>query len=186
MPRPVYNQCLCTFDEKFHTVLKPVLFAFKAARLSSPSKVCKIKQSGSDQESLSTFSFLPAAIIDGQKSELPNYLAASEDVSNQTDALNWWKSYEAELPNWAKACQVVLLVQLSSVAAERIFSLLTNSFCTQQNSSLKITYSSLLCRVHPSKITYSSVMLQYNNYWYCFCHVTTCIVLTLQMILSRV
>ena len=30
-------------------------------------------------------------------------LAASEDVSTQTDAIAWWKSHETELPNWANA-----------------------------------------------------------------------------------
>ena len=36
-----------------------------------------------------------------------------------------------------KSIQVVLLVQPSSVASERVFSILTNSFSTQQESSLE-------------------------------------------------
>ena len=30
------------------------------------------------------------------------YLAAAEDVSREIDLMVWWKSHEAELPNWAR------------------------------------------------------------------------------------
>ena len=77
-------------------------------------------------------------IIDNQKnSELPKYWAAAEDVSNKTDIIEWWSSHETDLPNWAKACRLVLLVQPSSAASERVFSILTNSFSSQQESSLE-------------------------------------------------
>ena len=108
-----------------------------------------MKPSASDLDSLSKFPFLSMSTIDGLMSELPKYLAASEDVSSQTDIVEWWKLHEAQLPNWAKACQMVLLVQPSSAAAERVFSILTNSFSAQQYSSLE-DYIQL------------SVMLQYN------------------------
>ena len=48
-------------------------------------------------------------------------MAAAEDVSNQTDIIEWWSSHETDLPNWAKACRLVLLVQPSSAASERVF-----------------------------------------------------------------
>ena len=116
------------FNGKFDQDLKPTLLAFKAARFFSPSKVCEMKSSASDLDSLSKFPFVSTSTIDGLKSDLPKYLAASEDVSSQTDVLEWWKLHEAQLPNWAKACQMVFLVQPSSAAAERVFSILTNSF----------------------------------------------------------
>ena len=53
------------------------------------------------------------------------------------------------LPNWTRSCRLVLLVQPSSGAAERVFSVLTNSFSAQQESSLE-DYKLL------------SVMLQYK------------------------
>ena len=59
--------------------------------------------------------------------------------------------HQAELPSWAEACKLVLLVQPSSAAAERV-SLLENSFSHQKRHSLKVCIS-------------LSVMLQYN---YCY------------------
>ena len=58
----------------------------------------------------------------------------------------WWKSHEAELQNWTKGLRLVLLVQPSLAAAERVF---PNSFSSFQESSLE-DYIQL------------SVMLQYN------------------------
>ena len=53
--------------------------------------------------------------------------------------MKWWKSHEdnGQLPNWSQACKLVLLVQPSSAAAERVFSMLTNAFSPQQESSLE-------------------------------------------------
>ena len=76
------------------------------------------------------------------------YLAASEDVSTQTDAIA--KLHETELPNWDNACRLILLVQPSSAASERVFSILNSSFSSQQESSLE-DYIQL------------SIMLQYNR-----------------------
>ena len=68
----------------------------------------------------------------------------------QVDPLHWWRGHESQLLKWAKACSLVLLVQPSSTAAERVFSLLSNSFSSRQESSLE-DYVEL------------SVMLQYFN-----------------------
>ena len=73
-----------------------------------------------------------------------------EDVSSKIDIIEWWKSHKHNLPNWAQACRLVLLVQPSSAAAERVFSILTSSFSSQQQTSLE-DYIQL------------SAMLQYNN-----------------------
>ena len=67
-------------------------------------------------------------MMPGLKSELPNYLAAAEDVSAQVDPLTWWKIHEDDLvPLWAKACKMVYSVKPSSLAAERVFSILQAS-----------------------------------------------------------
>ena len=52
-------------------------------------------------------------------------------------------------PNWANVCKIILLVQPSSAAAERVFSLLQNTFSRQQSRSLE-DYVAV------------SMMLQYN------------------------
>ena len=51
----------------------------------------------------------------------------------------WWLNYPAELPSWAEACKLVLLVQLSSAAAERVFCFffVRNSFSQQHRCSLE-------------------------------------------------
>ena len=143
------------FRTKFNENLKPAVDAFKAARFFSPSKCSELKPTAADIDSLRVFPFLDTArVIDGLKSELPLYLAAAEDVSAQADPVAWWKSHEPGLPNWAKACRLILLVQPSSAASERVFSILSNSFSHQQESSLE-DYIQL------------SVMLQYNNRCIC-------------------
>ena len=78
------------------------------------------------------------------------YVAASEDLSKQIDFIQWWSSHETDLPNWAKACRLIFLVQPSSAASERVISILTNTFSSQQESSLE-DYIQL------------SVILQYNS-----------------------
>ena len=83
--------------------------------------------------------------------ELPSYLTAVEDTdSSSVNAMEWWKRHEQDLPNWCSAFQQVLLVQPSSAAAERVFSLLQNSFSQRQSNSLEDYIE-------------TSVMLQYNH-----------------------
>ena len=88
-------------------------------------------------------------IVDSLKTELPAYIAAAAGVSTEIDPISWWKNHATELPNWATAFRAVILVQPSSAAAERVFSILQR-FTAQQESSLE-DYIEL------------SVMLQYNN-----------------------
>ena len=86
--------------------------------------------------------------IVGLKSEIPTYMAASEDAPRLPTDINpvtWWKSHAMK---WVNAFRLVLLVRPSSAAAERVFSILQN-FTDQQQSSLE-DYLDL------------SVILQYN------------------------
>ena len=53
--------------------------------------------------------------------KLPSYLAKVDDVSSEVDKLEWWKKYSSQLPHWSAACKLILLVQPSSAAAERVF-----------------------------------------------------------------
>ena len=73
-----------------------------------------------------------------------------EDIDPSYDPLLFWKRHESDLPNWSRAARQVLLVQLSSAASERVFSLLKNSFGDRQNSALQDYIE-------------ASLMLQYNN-----------------------
>ena len=68
--------------------------------------------------------------------EIPMYMAANEDVSTEIDLIAWWKRHAIELPKWANAFKKVLLIQPSSAAVERVFSILQR-FTVQQQSSLE-------------------------------------------------
>ena len=144
--QPAYNY----FKSKFDNDLKPALNCFKAGRYFSPSKCSELRPTVADIDSLLVFPFLDSQpMIDGLKAELPAYLAAAEDVSTEIEPVAWWKSHSTELPKWADAFRYIVLVQPSSAAAERVFSIL-QGFTAQQQSSLE-DYVEL------------SVMLQYNS-----------------------
>ena len=74
----------------------------------------------------------------GLKAELPVYLAAAEDVNvlNEEQKVEWWHKQEERLPRWVTAVKQVLLIQPSSAAAERVFSILKASFNEQQDCAL--------------------------------------------------
>ena len=84
--QPAYDY----FYLKLNNGLKPVLDAFKAARLFSPFKFRKLKPSATDIDCLKAFPFLSSQeTIDGLKMEIPMYMAASEDVSTEIDLIAW-------------------------------------------------------------------------------------------------
>ena len=71
--------------------------------------------------------------------QLPAYLAASEDVSTEIKINGWWKSHNNELPNWTAIYKLFLLVQPSSAAAEYI------PFLQNKMYHWKIIFVHLLC-----------------------------------------
>ena len=101
-------------------------------------------------DSLVAFPFLTNSVA-ALKGELPQYVAAAEDVSPTHDPLKFWKEHQDTLPAWAAAARQVLLVQPSSAASERVFSLLKNSFGEYEQSSLQDYIE-------------ASLMLQYNQH----------------------
>ena len=100
-------------------------------------------------DSLAVLPFLDTAAITQLKAELPAYLAKATGISPELSPLAWWKLNAASLPSWSIATQQVLLIQPSSAASERVFSLLNNSFDRQQYSALQDYIE-------------ASLMLQYN------------------------
>jgi hypothetical protein len=115
--------------------------AFKAARLFSPFKVNEIQPTAKDVDDLMAFPFLVDE-IDHLKAELPAYLALAADVNADVNILEWWKNHSSPgsdscLPHWSSAVQKVLLVQPSSATAERVFSMLNQSFGEQQQNALE-------------------------------------------------
>ena len=137
------------YNDRLTGCMQPPLAAFKAARLFSPLKM-KIIPDCSAVDCLSVFPFLDGATLGNLKTELLQYIAAAEDVNLSYNPLELWKVHEPTLPAWSAAAKKVMLVQPSSAACERVFSLLNNSFHDQQQSSL-LDY------------TETSVMMQYNK-----------------------
>ena len=125
------------FEKQFNPS-QEALSAFKAARFFSPHKMNDIHPNPDAINALASFPFLNSEeILDGLKGELPSYQAKVSDVDPSIDNLQWWKQNESALPCWAAAARKVFLVQPSSAASERVFSLLKSSFNPQQLSSLQ-------------------------------------------------
>ena len=139
------------FKSKFDGDLNAIVKFIKAARMFSPVKMKEMHIDSTTVDELTNFPLLnnPTA-LSNLKAELHKYVRAVEDLDPNVDILEWWKSHEQDLPFWSSALKDVLLVQPSSAASERVFSLLQNSFTPQQSSSLE-DYIEL------------SLMLQYND-----------------------
>ena len=138
------------YNDRLTGCMQPPLAAFKAAQLFSPLKVKEMIPDCSAVDCLSAFPFLDGATLGNLKTELPQYIAAAEDVNLSYSPLEFWKVHEPSLSAWSAAAKKVLLVQPSSAACERVFSLLNNSFRDQQQSSLQDYIE-------------TSVMMQYNK-----------------------
>ena len=135
---------------KFSNELSTSLSIFKAARVFAPSKVKEMTPDISMVNSLSEIAFLnDQTILNNLKSELPQYIAKAAETSPEVDVMSWWFEHSDELPHWSAAAKMVALIQPSSGAVERVFSILTDTFSTQQDSSLQDYIE-------------ASLMLQYN------------------------
>lgn len=125
--RPGLDYLVSTFTG----TLKPAMDKFKLARFFSPHKVIQLQPDDNALDSLQVLPFLDSTTIVKLKEELPAYLA---DISPELSPLAWWKLNYGSLPTWAAVTQQVLLIQPSSAASERVFSLPSNA---QQLSSLQ-------------------------------------------------
>lgn len=77
------------FKDKFDNNLKLAMAASKSARYFDPVKDSELKPSSNDIDDLKLLSFFDNGVTSGLKSELPQYLAAAEDVSADTAKLQW-------------------------------------------------------------------------------------------------
>ena len=72
----------------------------------SPSKVCELKPSSAAIDSLCKFTFLNSSfVIDGLKTELPQYLASAEGVSHEIDVIQMVEDSWAWTPLLVKSIQ---------------------------------------------------------------------------------
>ena len=126
------------FTKKMTGELKDLVSAFKAAKLFCPQRVVEIGPNAIEVDSLRVFPFLDdTSVIGGLKEELPQYLTLATDASHEIEPLDWWKRHETDLPKWSGAARKIVLVQPSSTAAERVFSILHCSFGDKQQHALE-------------------------------------------------
>ena len=124
---------------------------FKACRLFSLHRVQEIKlTASSSDQSLACLPFISATERESLKEELPAYLAWVNDLHKDFSPLDWWKTNASVLPNWSSIAREIMLIQPSSAAAERVFSLLKASFGEQLEASLQ-------------DYVEASLMLQFNK-----------------------
>ena len=139
------------FKHQLETNLKTPLQIFKCCRLFSPQKVREmIPTSLSVNESLTCVPFFDNNERQHLLNELPTYLSEAADVDRDFDQLHWWRLHATTLPHWSAAAKKMILIQPSSAAAERVFSLLKVSFGEQQEMALQ-------------DYVEASIMLQYNK-----------------------
>ena len=126
------------FVTKFTQDLSDSVAAFKAARLFVPQKVTEMQPTANAIDDLTVFPFLNKPTILSQlKAELPEYSVKAEDVSAGMTPLGWWKRLEHCLPTWFASVRIIVLIQPSSAAAKRVFSLLKATFNKCQDGSLQ-------------------------------------------------
>ena len=139
------------FDRQLCTNLQEPLAVFKTTQLFSPHRVQVLQPTASDIDSLSIIPFLNNdSILSGLTEEHPAYIAKCNEIGSVSD-IDWWRMNSEHLPKWSACVRQILLIQPSSAAAERVFSLLTSSFTEQQIHSL-------------NDYIETSIMLQYNEH----------------------
>ena len=139
------------FLRKFNVQLYDLVAAFKAARIMCPVAVQWMRPTAATVSALRILPFLNSdRIIDGLIAELPDYVVDAQVVTTEEEKVKWWCQHVERLPCWSAAVKQVLLVQPSSAAAERAFSLLSAAFSDQQDRAL-------------ADYLQASVMLQYNK-----------------------
>ena len=140
------------FQQKFSVQFHDTVRAFKAACLACPVQVQTLNPTARSLEELRHFPFVTDTTIANLAQELPLYRAAAKGVTVtcEEDKVSWWNSHKLTLPHLSSLVRALLLIQPSSASAERAFSLLANTFSSQQESALQDYLG-------------ASVMLQYNN-----------------------
>ena len=140
------------YQDKFiNGPLQPVVMIFKASRLLDPVKVNEMQPYAAAINSLRCIPFLDSGdVVHPLQHELAKYQALADHKADDINVLEWWSRHAREIPHWARACKQILLLQPSSAASERVFSLLQNSFGSRQELALEDYIE-------------ASIMLQYNN-----------------------
>ena len=136
------RECIKPASDYFNEHLKAEIMsvplkAFKATRMFNPHHMKKVKPECASLSSLSCIPFVTTSILDELYEEFPKYVPLVDEISPEYTTLEFWRDNAVALPKWSESARTVMLLQPSSAAAEHVFSLLNNSFGTQQLSSLE-------------------------------------------------
>ena len=139
------------FLRKFNVNLRDSVLAFRHARMFDPIVAQGLGLNAAKVQGLRCFPFFQDDIIQGLIEELPFYLAAivHVDLNSVEEKVTWW-SMQQNCNRWRAAFTMLSLVQPSSAASERMFSLLSSSFNQEQSRALEDNVE-------------TTVMLQYNR-----------------------
>lgn len=133
-------------------VLEHQVLLFKATRLANPIRMRDLNPSAEDvARDLQRVG--RHCDVNGMIEELPRYqalLRGMRAAPTLESLLEFWRTKQGELPHWYAFVERLLLWQPSSAAAERVFSLLNNTFGTDR-AHTKNDYVA------------ASVMRQYNE-----------------------
>jgi len=117
------------FQQTIQGNMQPQVQLFKAVRLFDPRTICELRPAVHEIDIVASIDFLnDPPLINNLKIELPRYLTKADGIAEDVNVVQWWKTNEADLPHWASAAKLVLLLQPSSAASERVFSIMTSSF----------------------------------------------------------
>ena len=108
-------------------------------RIACLNKVQELKPSIEDVNQLRLFPLLDRdETISELQKEIPAYLAETNGVKiDDASQLLWWSNKQNSLPNWSATAKLLALVQLTSAAAEHVFSILRTAFNDKQAGALE-------------------------------------------------
>ena len=143
-----FNQTIWADDAQLNYQLQ----LFKLARFLVPARAIELHFSLEDVENFNLFKVVRNGFIDMGllRAELPLYLAAADGVALHVDLVQFWYQRKDMLPGFCKLFAVLMLLQPSSAACERVFSVLTRMLGDQQDSALQ-------------DYVQTQVMLEYNK-----------------------
>ena len=141
--QPGYSYFQSKFDANIGE-LKDTVKAFKAALYCDPAQLNELRPTPADIDFLNAFGFM--ILLEDLKMSCPLIWQQSKMFHQRLMQLTGGRVMKVKF----QVGQLIILVQPSSAAAERVFSTLQNSFSQEQNSSLEDYFS-------------TSIMLQYNR-----------------------
>ena len=134
--------CFTYFEEKL-VELAPAVAVFKAVTVFDPSKIDALGANANTVETLlQGIPFIDAPTCAQLLLELPTYRAMAigdPALTANTDVEEWWANKDGDLTikTWYETAIKVMLLQPSSAAAERVFSMLKALMGDQQASALE-------------------------------------------------